>query len=87
MRPADRTQEGFDFGGTYREVTKPERIVMAIGDGRVMTWTLAEVLGGTKLTLSLEMAMEEERERGGYTQILDHFAAHLATLASGGPKR
>ena len=80
MRPADRSQEGFDFGGTYREVTKPARIVMVIGDGRVMTWTLDEVLGGTKLTLSLEMAMDEERERAGYTQILDHFAAHLATL-------
>src|SRR5260221_7026830 len=80
MRPADRSQEGFDFGGTYREVMKPERIAMAIGDGRAMTWTLDEVLGGTKLTLSLEMAMDEDRERGGYTQILDHFAAHLATL-------
>jgi len=81
MRPADRSQEGFDFGGTYREVTKPERIVMVIGDGRLMTWTLADVLGGTKVTLSLEMALDEARERAGYTQILDHFAAHLSTLA------
>jgi len=87
MRPADRSEEGFDFGGTYREVTKPGRIVMVIGDGRVMTWTLDEVLGGTKLTLSLEMAMDEERERGGYTQILDHLAAHLETLAKGGTTR
>ena len=81
MRPADHSQEGFDFGGTYREVTKPERIVMVIGDGRLMTWTLADVLGGTKVTLSLEMALDEARERAGYTQILDHFAAHLSTLA------
>jgi len=87
MRPADHSQEGFDFGGTYREVTKPARIVMVVGDGRVMTWTLHEVLGGTKLTLSLEMAMDEERERGGYTQILDHLAAHLSTVAKGGTTR
>ena len=80
MRPADHSQEGFDFGGTYREVTKPERIVMAIGDGRLMTWTLSDVLGGTQLALSIEMAMSEEQERAGYTQILDHLAAHLATL-------
>src|SRR5260221_273891 len=32
MRPADRSQEGFDFDGTYREVMKPERIAIAIGD-------------------------------------------------------
>jgi uncharacterized protein YndB with AHSA1/START domain len=81
MRPADHSHEGFDFGGTYREVTKPERIVQVIGDGRVMTWTLAEVLGGTQLTLTLEMAMSEEQERAGYTQILDHLAAHLATAS------
>jgi uncharacterized protein YndB with AHSA1/START domain len=83
MRPADHSHEGFTFGGTYREVVKPERIVQAIGDGRVMTTTFEELLGGgTRLTLSLEMAVEEERERAGYTQILDHFSAHLATLSA-----
>jgi uncharacterized protein YndB with AHSA1/START domain len=83
MRPADHSHEGFAFGGTYREVVKPERIVQAIGDGRVMTTTFEELLGGgTRLTLSLEMAVEEERERAGYTQILDHFSAHLATLSA-----
>ena len=80
MRPADHSAEGFLFGGTYREVTKPERIVLDIADGRVMTTTFEEVLGGTRLTLSVEMAMDEAQERAGYTQILEHFAAHLATL-------
>ena len=82
MRPADHSHEGFVLDGTYREVVKPERIVQVIGDGRVMTTTLEEVLGGTRLRLTLEMAMDEQRERAGYTQILDHFAAHLATLTS-----
>ena len=82
MRPADHSTEGFTFGGTYREVVKPERIVQAIGDGRVMTTTFEEVMGGTRLTLSLEMAMDEARERAGYTQILDNFNAHLATLSA-----
>ncbi|HEX9496138.1 MAG TPA: SRPBCC domain-containing protein [Candidatus Limnocylindria bacterium] len=80
MRPADHSHEGFTFGGTYREVVKPERIVQVIGDGRVMTTTFEEVLGGTRLTLTLEMAMSEEQERLGYTQILDHFTQHLATM-------
>jgi hypothetical protein len=25
--------------------------------------------------------MEEDQERAGYTQILDHFASHIATLS------
>ena len=83
MRPADHGHEGFEFGGTYREVRRPERIVQVIGDGRVMTTTFEEVLGGTRLTLSLEMSMAEEQERGGWSQILDHLAAHLATLPAG----
>ena len=81
MRPADHSQAGFELGGTYREVTKPARIVMVIGDGRVMSMTLAEVLGGTQLVLSIEMAMSEAQERAGYAQILDHLAAHLATAS------
>ena len=81
MRPADHSEKGFDLGGTYREVTKPERIVMELGDGRLMTMALADVLGGTQLTLSIEMAMSEEQERAGYTQILDHLAAHLAAAS------
>jgi len=81
MRPADHSEEGFVLDGTYREVVTLERIVQVIGDGRVMTTTFEEVLGGTRLTLSLEMALDEAQERLGYTQILDHFAAHLATLS------
>lgn len=80
MRPADHSHDGFVLSGTYREVVKPERIVQVIGDGRVMTTTFAEVPGGTRLTLTLEMAMSEEQERRGYTEILDHFAQHLATM-------
>lgn len=81
MRPADHSADGFDFGGTYREVVKPERIVMVIGDGRVMTMALTEVLGGTQLVLSIEMSMSEEQERAGWGQILDHLATHLAALS------
>ena len=81
MRPADHSHAGFVLDGTYREIVKPERIVQVIGDGRVMSTTLEEVLSGTRLTLSIEMAMSEEQERVGYTQILDNFAKHLATLS------
>jgi uncharacterized protein YndB with AHSA1/START domain len=81
MRPADHSEEGFLLEGTYREVVKPGRLVLVLSDGRTMTTTFEEVLGGTRLTLALEMALDEAQERLGYTQILDHLAAHLATLS------
>jgi uncharacterized protein YndB with AHSA1/START domain len=81
MRPADHSEDGFELAGTYREVVKPERLVQVLADGRLMTALFTEVLGGTQLVFSVEMAMGEDQERAGYTQILDHFATHLATLS------
>ena len=84
MRPADHSEEGFVFEGRYREVVKPERIVQDTADGRVMTTTFEEVLGGgTRLTLSLEMAEAEDQERTGYSQILDNLGTYIATLRRG----
>src|SRR5205823_4770546 len=80
MRPADHSAEGFVFDGTYREVTTPERLVQVVGDGRVMTTTFEEVFGGTKLTLTLEMSLDEASERGGWGQILDHLATHVSKM-------
>jgi hypothetical protein len=45
-----------------------------------MTTTFDDQGGKTKLTLSVEMAMSEEQERAGWTQILEHLAQHVATL-------
>ena len=81
MRPADHSEEGFTFEGTYREVRKPERLVQDLGDGRVMTTTFDDVQGKTKLTLSIEMSESEEQERTGWTQILENLATHVATLS------
>jgi uncharacterized protein YndB with AHSA1/START domain len=82
MRPADGSGEGFVLDGAYREVVPEERLVQVLGDGRVLATTLEDVLGGTRLTLSIEMALDEARERTGYTQILRRFAAHLAGAAT-----
>jgi uncharacterized protein YndB with AHSA1/START domain len=81
MRPADHSEEGFVLDGTYREVVKPERIVHAFSDGRIMTVTFQDVGGKTKLALTVEMALSEEQERQGYSEILENFAKHLATLS------
>lgn len=83
MRPADHSEEGFVLDGTYREIKRLERIVQLLSDDRVMTTTFEDVGGKkTKLTLSVEMAESEENERTGYTQILENFAKHLATLSA-----
>jgi uncharacterized protein YndB with AHSA1/START domain len=80
MRPADHSEEGFVFEGTYRDVDTPSRIVQVIADGRVMTTTFDDVGGKTRLTLTLEMSESEERERAGWGQILENFAKHVSTL-------
>jgi len=81
MRPVDHSEEGFSFEGTYREVTKPERIVQVLGDDRIMTTTFEDQRGKTKLTLTIEMAKGEEQERTGWTQIVENLAAHVASLS------
>jgi len=82
MRPADHSEEGFVFEGTYREVVKPERIVQVIGDGRITTATFENVDGRkTKLTVTVEMAMDEAQERAGWSQIMDNLAKHVASLS------
>jgi len=81
MRPADHSEEGFVFAGTYREIVKPSRIVQVIGDGRVMTTTFDDVGGRTKLSLTVEMSRGEGQERQGWTQILENLATHVATLS------
>jgi uncharacterized protein YndB with AHSA1/START domain len=80
MRPADHSEEAVTFSGTYREVSKPGRMVQEVLDGRVITTTFEDQGGKTKLTLAVEMAVEEEQERAGWTQILEHLAQHVATL-------
>jgi uncharacterized protein YndB with AHSA1/START domain len=81
MRPADHSEEGFVLDGTYREVVNRERIVHVFSDGRIMTVTFQDVGGKTKLTLTVEMALSEEQERQGYSEILENFAKHVATLS------
>lgn len=81
MRPQDRSEEGFMFDGTYAEVRRPERLVMRVGDGRLVTITLGDAgAGKTKITFVIEMAMSEEQERQGWTEILDKLEAHAGRM-------
>jgi uncharacterized protein YndB with AHSA1/START domain len=75
--------DGFFFGGTYDEVVEPELIVMLIGDGRIMRATLEDAAGRTRFTLAWEMAMDEDLERQGYTEILDKLTEYLRDRRKG----
>jgi uncharacterized protein YndB with AHSA1/START domain len=73
--------QGFDFGGTYREVVEPDRLVMVIGDGRPVTVTFEEAEGGKKTKLTLVLALEkvnaEEKQREGWTAMVENLSKHL----------
>jgi uncharacterized protein YndB with AHSA1/START domain len=70
---------GFDFAGTYTEITPQRLIVYAFGDrvGRV------ELLPGAqgvtvRVTFDAEATHPVEQQRQGWQAILDNFARHVA---------
>lgn len=70
----------------FREIVEPERLVFTWGDEAaqpaVVTVTLAEHDGGTRLTLHLaapaEMVTDESGVESGWNECLDNLAAFLA---------
>ncbi len=80
------------LGGMYREILAPERLVFTHAwddeDGKpghqtVVTVTLAEQGGTTKLTLRQAFfALVESRDghQGGWNECLDRLAEHLASI-------
>jgi uncharacterized protein YndB with AHSA1/START domain len=78
------------FGGVYREVQEPERLVMIFeevgrqtdADQQVVTVTLADLGGKTELVLTQAGILDEEDFKGleaGYGSFLDKLEELLAT--------
>jgi uncharacterized protein YndB with AHSA1/START domain len=69
----------FVLEGTYREIVEPERLVYSMGEDRVVTFVLAEEGDGTQLMLSFtpETVNTLEKQREGWTAILEHLAEYL----------
>ncbi|SHJ10579.1 SRPBCC family protein [Wenxinia saemankumensis] len=73
---------GFDFVGTYEEVTPAESLAYRLEDGRRVRTTFAPVEGGTRVTTTFdpEAGNPVEMQRGGWQSILDSYAAHTNGL-------
>ena len=70
---------GFDFAGTYTEVTEHSLIAYAMEDDRKVVITFEPVSGGTKVseTFDAEDMNSAEMQRTGWQAILDRFKAFV----------
>jgi len=69
---------GFDFGGTYTNVSEHENIAYVMGDGRKVSVTFADLMGRTLVseTFDAETQNSAERQKQGWQAILDNFKKH-----------
>jgi uncharacterized protein YndB with AHSA1/START domain len=95
-----RDEDGLELwqGGTYREVTPPERLVFTFawdredgspGQEMLVTVTLAEERGRTRMTFrqeGFESVASRDGHQGGWTSAFDRLAEHLASVDSGGAR-
>jgi uncharacterized protein YndB with AHSA1/START domain len=84
---------GHTFGGTYREIASPERLVFAArshpsGPESLATLTFVEAAGKTTLTMTIECqsvgdrdAMLGMRVDAGTARTLDNLAEYLHTIS------
>lgn len=74
---------GFDFEGTYTEVTPHAHIVYILGDERIVDITFTETPDGVKVTETFDTEDENsvELQRTGWQAILNRFKQHTETHA------
>lgn len=66
---------GFDFTGTYTEVTPNERIAYTMDDGRLVEVDFKQAGEGTEVKVAFDPETENpiEMQRDGWQAILDNF--------------
>ena len=81
--------EGYSFGGIYREIAPPEKLVFTAPDSpdRGSTLIFAEEGKKTRLTITIQCASKQERDAmlqmrvdAGTAQTLENLAAYLPTI-------
>jgi uncharacterized protein YndB with AHSA1/START domain len=72
---------GFDFWGTYTDVTPNKHIAYEMGDGRKADITFESNGNSTKITEWFEAESENpiEMQKGGWQAILDNFKTYTET--------
>jgi uncharacterized protein YndB with AHSA1/START domain len=70
---------GFDFTGTYEEVTEPHLVSLRLDDGRLSRTTFDEVGGGTLVTTTFDPDQETpiEMQQQGWQAILDNYGIYV----------
>lgn len=74
---------GFDFAGTYDDVTPNKRLAYTIGDGRKVEVLFDSEGNPTKITSTFEAENQNpvEMQRGGWQAILDNFKQYAELVA------
>ena len=69
---------GFEFGGTYTELTPRESMSYVLDDGRTVTTRFEQLGDKTRVTTAFEAEGENpvEMQRDGWQAILNNFKAH-----------
>ena len=71
---------GFDFGGTYTQVTPEEQLEYALDDGRSVSIAFIDNGDGTvtvREAFDPEGTHTREQQREGWQAILDNFKRHV----------
>jgi len=74
---------GFDFGGSYDDVTPNKRLAYTIGDGRTVEVLFDGEGNSTQITSTFEAENQNpvEMQRGGWQAILDNFKKYAESAA------
>lgn len=69
---------GFDFGGTYTELTPRASMSYVLDDGRAVTTRFEQIDDKTRVTTAFEAEGQNpvEMQRDGWQAILNNFKAH-----------
>ena len=80
--------EGYVFGGIYREINPPSKLVFGTSPEQFATLTFSEEGKKTRLTITMECASKQERDAmlrmrvdAGTAQTLENLAAYLPKIA------
>ncbi|MGU5615008.1 MULTISPECIES: SRPBCC domain-containing protein [Aeromonas] len=70
---------GFDFEGTFTEVTAPTGLGYVMDDGREVSVRFVAEQGGTRVEerFDAESLHSGEQQRAGWQSILDNFKRHM----------
>ena len=81
MESADGSQ-GFDFGGTFDEVKKNEKLSYTMDDGRKAVVTFTTEGNATRVVETFDAESENpiEMQRAGWQSILDSFKSYTESI-------